>query len=232
MGNDLDVTIEKLTQTTTKLDEKEKAYAVAEGEIQALKRKIALLEDELERSDSKGTITSKELSEASALKDSIDKALKTLETKNMIDEQRIDISENQLKEAKQMVEESDIKYDEVARKLAMVEGDLDRAVERADAGESKIVDLEEELRQIGENLKALEVAEEKAQQREEEYKKQIKLLMDRLKSAEARAEYGEKTVQKLNLRVDSIITDLVAEKMKTQNVNDELDQTFELFVAQ
>jgi hypothetical protein len=29
---------------------------------------------------------------------------------------------------------------------------------------------------------------------------QIKILMDRLKSAEARAEYGEKTVQKLNLR--------------------------------
>merc|ERR1712002_768642 len=155
--NDLDVTIEKLTQTTTKLDEKEKAYAVAEGEIQALKRKIALLEDELERSDS------------------INKAIKVLETKNMIDEQRIEISENQLKEAKQMVEESDIKYDEVARKLAMVEDDLKRA--------------------------------------------------------DSRAEYGEKTVQKLNLRVDSIITDLVQEKMKTQNVNDELDQTFELFVA-
>jgi hypothetical protein len=32
----------------------------------------------------------------------------------------IDILENQVKEAKQMVEESDIKYDEVARKLAMV----------------------------------------------------------------------------------------------------------------
>ena len=47
--NELDITLEKLTQTTTKLDEKEKAYAVAEGEIQALKRKIALLEDELER---------------------------------------------------------------------------------------------------------------------------------------------------------------------------------------
>ncbi len=32
----------------------------------------------------------------------------------------IDILENQVKEAKEMVEESDIKYDEVARKLAMV----------------------------------------------------------------------------------------------------------------
>ncbi len=41
------------------------------------------------------------------------------------------------------------------------------------------MELEEELRVVGENLKALEVAEEKAQQREEEYKKQIKNLTDR-----------------------------------------------------
>ena len=47
--NELDITLEKLTQTATKLDEKLKAYALAEGEIQALKRKISLLEDELER---------------------------------------------------------------------------------------------------------------------------------------------------------------------------------------
>ena len=96
-----------------------------------------------------------------------------------------------MKEAKQMVEESDIKYDEVARKLAMVEGDLQRAEDRANAGENKIVDLEEELRVIGENLKALEVAEEKAQQREEEYKKQIKILTDRFKSAESRYVWGK-----------------------------------------
>ena len=46
----------------------------------------------------------------------------------------IDLLENQVKEAKTMVEESDIKYDEVARKLAMVEGDLQRAEERANQG--------------------------------------------------------------------------------------------------
>jgi len=56
-------------------------------------------------------------------------------------------------------------------------------------------------------------------------------LSERLKTAEARAEYGEKTVQKLNLRIDNIMGDLVTEKMKTQTVNDELDQTFELFVG-
>jgi hypothetical protein len=52
------------------------------------------------------------------------------------------------------------------------------------------VDLEEELRQIGENLKALEVAEEKAQQREEEFKRQMKVLIDRLKTAESRFVLG------------------------------------------
>merc|ERR1719309_1102210 len=61
LENDLDVTLEKLTTTTTKLDEKEKAYALAEGEIQALHRKIVLLEEEMERSESKMAITSKDL---------------------------------------------------------------------------------------------------------------------------------------------------------------------------
>ena len=74
----------------------------------------------------------------------------------------IDMLEGQVKEAKQMVEESDIKYDEIARKSAMVEGDLQRTEERADTGENTIINLEQELQDIGENLKSLEVAEEKA----------------------------------------------------------------------
>ena len=49
----------------------------------------------------------------------------------------------------------------MARKLAMVEADLERAEERAETGESKIVELEEELRVVGNNLKSLEVSEEK-----------------------------------------------------------------------
>merc|ERR1712066_166736 len=122
--NDLDITIEKLSSTTTKLDEKDKSFQLAEGEIQALKRKMVLTEDELERSETKGTAVTSDLNEASERDQRINKAIKTLEHKNMIDEERIDLMENQVKEAKQMVEEIDIKYDEVARKLAMVEGDL------------------------------------------------------------------------------------------------------------
>lgn len=53
----------------------------------------------------------------------------------------IDMLESQVKEAKTMVEESDIKYDEVARKLAMVEGDLQRAEERANQGMNVIYEI-------------------------------------------------------------------------------------------
>ena len=84
-----------------------------------------------------------------------------LEHRNITDEERMDSLETQLKEARMMAEDADRKYDEVARKLAMVENDLERAEQRAEEGEGKIVELEEELRVVGNNLKSLEVSEEK-----------------------------------------------------------------------
>lgn len=46
---------------------------------------------------------------------------------------------------------------------------------------SKIVELEEELRVVGNNLKSLEVSEEKALQREDSYEEQIRNMSARLK---------------------------------------------------
>ncbi|MDK0841581.1 tropomyosin, partial [Clostridium perfringens] len=98
--------------------------------------------------------------------------------------------------------------------------------ERAESGESKIVELEEELRVVGNNLKSLEVSEEKANQREEEYKNQIKTLTTRLKEAEARAEFAERSVQKLQKEVDRLEDELVAEKEKYKDIGDDLDTAF------
>jgi len=46
-----------------------------------------------------------------------------------------------------------------------------------------------------------QVAEEKANQREQSYKEQIKTLTAKLKQAEARAEFAERSVQKLQKEV-------------------------------
>merc|ERR1712180_40545 len=72
------------------------------------------------------------------------------------------------------------------------------------------------------------MAEEKALAREEKYKDQINnTLLQRLKMADARAEYGEMNITKLNQRIDSIEDDIVREKMKIQHVSGELDETFD-----
>ncbi|KAI5722954.1 hypothetical protein M8J76_016116 [Diaphorina citri] len=153
----------------------------AESEVAALNRRIQLLEEDLERSEERLATATAKLAEASQAADESERQRKILENRSLADEERMDALENQLKEARFLAEEADKKYDEVARKLAMVEADLERAEERAESGEAKIVELEEELRVVGNNLKSLEVSEEKANQREEEYKNQIKMLNNRLK---------------------------------------------------
>ncbi|TOF71702.1 hypothetical protein CGJ15_27845, partial [Vibrio parahaemolyticus] len=70
----------------------------------------------------------------------------------------------------------------------MLENDLERAEERAEAAEGKIVELEEELRVVGNNLKSLEVSEEKSAQKEDKMESQLRSLTQSLREAEARAE--------------------------------------------
>merc|ERR1712107_649399 len=111
-------------------------------------------------------------------------------------------------------EAADATYEEVAKKLATCEADLEKAEDRAEVGETKILELEEELRVVANNLKSLEVAEEKANQREKTYKEQIKTLSAKLKQAEARAEFVEKSVQKLQKEVDRLEDELVSEQEK------------------
>lgn len=57
---------------------------------------------------------------------------------------------------------------------------------------------------VGNSLKSLEVSEEKANQRVEEFKREMKTLTVRLKEAENRAESAEKQVKRLQKEVDRL----------------------------
>lgn len=129
---------------------------------------------------------------------------KVLENRSQQDEERMDQLTNQLKEARLLAEDADGKSDEVSRKLAFVEDELEVAEDRVKGGDAKIMELEEELKVVGNSLKSLEVSEEKANQRVEEFKRQLKTITVKLKEAEARAEFAEKTVKKLQNEVDRL----------------------------
>merc|ERR1712088_1010887 len=121
------------------------------------------------------------LDKAGTAADDSERAKKVFENKIGEDDKRISVLEKELKEARDKAEAADTSYEEVAKKLANCDSDLEKAEERADTGEMKILELEEELRVVANNLKSLEVAEEKANAREKAYKEQIKALTTRLR---------------------------------------------------
>lgn len=66
---------------------------------------------------------------------------KVIENRSLKDEERLELQEIQLREAKNIAEDADRKYEEVARKLVMVEADLERAEERAEIAETWVTML-------------------------------------------------------------------------------------------
>ena len=56
-----------------------------------------------------------------------------------------------------MAADAERKYEEVARKMNMMENDLQKALNRADNSEDKIIEFEMELKIVGDNMKAMEV---------------------------------------------------------------------------
>merc|ERR1712223_880844 len=218
---------EQLFEATVKLEQKEKAYSSAEGDVGGLARRALLIEEEVERSEERLAKAVTELAKHSIRADKAIKERQFLENSNSANEEQGDKLESQLKDDKFTMAESERRFEDIARKLATMEGELERSTDRCTSGEKKILDLEEELRVVGQNLQQLEVSEEKALQREENYQNQIKNLAQNLKAAVNRDESATMNVQRLNIRIDQIEEDLLSEKMKIKHVSDDLDSTFD-----
>merc|ERR1711971_613820 len=130
-NNLLDVLKKKMRQTKEEMEKYKE-----ESEDMARKLQVEIRR----REEAEGEVAAtQKLAEASHAADESERIRKALENKNNMEDDRVAILEAQLAQAKLIAEEADKKYEEVARKLAMVEVDLERAEERAETGESKIV---------------------------------------------------------------------------------------------
>merc|ERR1712156_1082190 len=226
MESQYDCAVEDLFNATIKLEEKEKVAANAEADVGSSSRRILLMEDDADKSENRLATAVSGLLRASLRADEHIKAQTQLLQDISTNEEDIDELENQLKDAKSILLESERKYEDISRKHNNLDAESMRANERADNEEKKISELEEELKLVGDNLQQLEVSEEKAMAREETYQKQIHELMLRLKSAETQAENSEMNIQRLNIRIDQIEDELIHEKMKIKGISDDVNGTF------
>merc|ERR1712098_429380 len=116
-------------------------------------------------------------------------------------------------------------------KLGVQESELKRGLERAELAEKNLKSIEEELETVGENMKQLEKSAEKALEREEKLVEKILSLQNKYKTTEARFEYGEMNITKLNQGIDDIEDEIYREKLKIKKSSDELDDTFDDMMA-
>lgn len=227
-----DQTVEKYKHTSLSLEEKEMSLHLLEDDCNAMARRVTLLEDEEKKAMAKVSQKVLELAKMSLHADQLMKKVKQLEQRNLQDEETTEQLEIPTKEAIRLGNDSETKLEEMSRRLGVMEDELRRTKERATMAEETIGHLEGELKAVGENMKALEVSEEKAVERQECYKAQIQQLLEKLKEAEGRYEYGEMHITKLNQRVDDLEDEICREKTKIQKVTNELDEVLESIITE
>merc|ERR1712179_869374 len=184
-------TMEQLTASGSKMDAAESEFKDKEEDVNAQSRRVLLLEQESTISVEKLATTVMKLALMSKEADNIVKGCRHWESKTMNNEVEVETLDNNLKEARRIASDNEMKYDNLARSLAMMEDELKRAEERVKLAEGRVVKIEEELSTIGDNQKQLEISEEKARRREEKYQDQIKQINMRLKQSDSRSEYAE-----------------------------------------
>merc|ERR1739844_11540 len=219
-------TMEKLQGSSAKMEEAEKDFKDKDDDVNNQSRRVMLLEEESRISVEKLATTVMKLAVMSKEADNIVKGCRHWESKTMNNEVEIEEIDKNLREARRIAEDNEMKYDNLARSLAMMEDELKRADERVKNAEARVVVIEDELAAIGENQKALEVSEEKARRREEKYQDQIKQIQIRLKQSDSRSEYAEMNISKLHLRIDELEDEIIREKLKINAVSGQLDDTF------
>jgi len=223
---DLDKFAEKLEKQVMSQEAKEAQVLAAEAEFNRLNRRVQELEEDLEITEQKYVLAIQKYDKSATAADDSDRMAKVLQNRATEDEAKLVGLSDELKKAQHRAEEADKKYDEAQKKMVDAEAKLEIDGERADVSEFKIIELEEELKVVANNLKSLEVSEDKANQREDFYKTEIKRLTGKLKQSETRAEFAEKSVVKLQKEVDRLEDELVGEQDKFKAITEELDATF------
>merc|ERR1711920_98976 len=226
-----DETNDKLTKASESLEEADKQFKEVEGDVAALTRRIMLMEEEDKKSADNLCTTVTKLALTSKAADNVLKAVKVVESTCMNNEVTLEELDKNLRATIKMAVDNEQKLDELSRKLGVQESELKRGLERAELAEKNLKGIEEELETVGENMKQLEKSAEKALEREEKLVEKILSLQNKYKITEARFEYGEMNITKLNQRIDDIEDEIYREKLKVKRSSDELNDTFDDMLA-
>jgi len=225
LEGELDTCLTATADAHEKLEEATKVASDAELEVSALLRRLQLLDDETARVTERLDEVLEKLPSVEKNLEDNERIRKVLEAKSFQNEEKGELNEVQLQEATVIAEEADRKCEEYTRKLKMVENDLERIVDRAEEFERKTSEAESSLTSNNKKLKELEELASANGVKEDDYEEKMRQLTFDLNNAEQRAEFAERTVDKLESTIDHLTDQLYQEKCNYRDLSVKLDTT-------
>jgi len=225
LEGELDTCLTATADAHEKLEDATKVASDAELEVSALLRRLQLLDDETARVTERLDEVLEKLPAVEKNLEDNERIRKVLEAKSFQNEEKGELNEVQLQEATVIAEEADRKCEEVTRKLKMVENDLERIVDRAEEFERKTAEAESNLTSNNKKLKELEELASANGVKEDDFEEKMRQLTFDLNNVEQRAEFAERTVDKLESTVDHLTDQLYQEKCNYRDLSVKLDTT-------
>merc|ERR1712173_232857 len=212
--DELDTTLTNYISAQEKLESAQATATASELDVNALTRKIRLIQEESQRVDERYRETIAKVSEYEKNYEDNERERKRFETKSFAIEEKLELMVSELEEATRIAEEAERKCEEVLRKVKIVEGDLDRMNEKAEDFEQKISEYDTDLQEKSASLRKMEEKCGKNADQEDKLDNEQRSLVDQLKLAETNAEFGERTDEKLSYRnlsqkLDSTLRDMM-----------------------
>merc|ERR1712184_128406 len=100
-------------------------------------------------------------------------------------------------------------------------------VDKSEEFENKVKDSEMQISEHNEQLKKMEDLFGKNAEKEDNYDNTVRSLSEKLKTAETGAEFGERTVEKLERTIDTLQESLYNEKVAFKELSLKLDKTLQ-----
>lgn len=213
-------------QTCQELQVERELRIKGDAENTSLNRRVTLMEEQQQQLNAKLNATIEKLDEASKCAEESERARRIMDQRRAIDEDRIALLEQLVRETSDAATDFERKYDEVTRKLLLTETELEKAESNNEASELKAKNLHQDMHALTNRLKSMASNIEKFTERESKYNRTIEDLQARLKATETHSNESEKTVLKLQNEVDHLQDELINVKLKYQSLNEKVSHRY------
>jgi chromosome segregation ATPase len=173
-------------------------------EKEDLQRKLVILQDDLEKSESRAEDFHKDAEEKASTLDETERLLRKLTTNKDADSDEKEILIEEIRGKTDRCVELEKLVEELNGRIKLLEGDLEAAEDRNDEQSRKVGSLEKELTEATNSLKERVVSDERSKKAEDDLEDKVRDLKSKSSEQETQLEEYKRRVTQLEREKDQL----------------------------